>query len=267
MIPFASVFLSISCLLIMSLWGMICLSLSCFTSDVTNMRKSATITAANMALMNIGACIAAVYSVPIGQGVWYLGLCAHLIFYCMFFYASIVYVRAHGSYYELLHAGCFVPVVGITIAATSCTDMNAFALCRGIWYLGTAGWAILVAPILYKYYSTYSLNNRGVTLHSDGPHDIFGRTLRNPTGAICMAPFSLVVAGYIVAFQITADDATGDQRLFLEGLYIIMLALGLATLVEYSRFVAPPYTPSIAAITFPACIFAVATIKTYGTRP
>ena len=198
-----------------------------------------------------------------------IGLCGHCVFYVAFGIVLLRQVLAGASsLYSLIHAGFFVPLVGITVASTTCRAVDECSrTAPAIWCVGAMGWLLFVLPVMIKYYSTYHVNNRSAAPLPATSTRCCNRCPRHPVGAIAMAPISLLVAGSVSSFAISSStyNSSPVAANCLLALYVIMMLIGAATIIEYPRFIFP-ITPAISAITFPSCIFAIAQLRVYGKK-
>ncbi len=186
----------------------------------------------SMALM-----ILSTYVKPfIGQGaffIWILAIALHVVLIVCFtvkFIARLQIPKVFASYY--------IVYVGIAVAAVTAPAYGMQGIGNAAFWFGFVSLIVLMVLVTYRY--------------------VKFREVPEPARAlICIyaAPTSLCIAGYV-------QSVTPKSKGFLLAMFALAAVLYIFALAMAVSFLKFPFYPSMAALTFPFVISAIATGKT-----
>lgn len=185
----------------------------------------------SMALMVVSNAVAHYFSL-LGQGLWFIAVCLHIVFLCAF-----VYHRSRHFQLTDMVPSWFVPPVGIIVAAVASPGGIWLGLSHGVLWFGLCAYALMAPWMLYRLIFAAEV--------PDGA---------KPTIAIMAAPASLSLAGYLTLTK-------------QPDLLLVVVLLGVAVLMTaliymaFWRLLRLPFSPAYAAFTFPLVIGATALYK------
>ena len=168
-------------------------------------------------------------SLALAKLVWLLGLALVLILGLIVFARYILKFdikRVFTSY--------FVAFIGIVAASITARPIGYPAIGRTAFWIGLIVYPLVLSLVGYRYLKVKAIPAPA-----------------RPTGAIFAAPASLLLAGYLAAFDFKSPFLVYG----LFGLALVMTLIGLTLAVAQLR---GPFYPSMAAFTFPFVISAVA---------
>ena len=181
-----------------------------------------------MALM-----ILATYLIKTSPGlarlVWLFGLALAIVIGLMVFARYILKFDM-----KKVFTSYFVAFVGIVAASITAKPIGYPAIGRAAFWIGLIIYPVVLYLVSYRY-----LKIRGIPAPA------------KPTGAIFAAPASLLLAGYLAAFDVKSP-------LLVYGLFAVALVMTLIGLAQALPQLTGPFFPSMAAFTFPFVISAVA---------
>jgi hypothetical protein len=216
-----------------------------FTTDMKNPVIASVSGAYTMALM-----LLAVYVKPVvptfAIALWYIAVVLHFILMIYFTLNIVLKIKIPDEMMKIA-ASFFIVYVGIAVASVTAPAFKNMALGQICFWIGF----ILYIPFfIYVSYRYIKLGNKKIEAKA--------------LACIYAAPASLCVAGYIGSFE-------QKNILFLGGLYIFSLLMYLVgTAVAIDLFVSFVknndfrFYPSLAGLTFPFVISAIAT-KQFNT--
>lgn len=211
-----------------------------FTTDMKNPVIASVSGTYTMALM-----LLAVYVKPVvpafAIALWYIAIVLHFILIIYFTLNIVLKIKIPDEMMKIA-ASFFIVYVGIAVASVTAPAFKNMALGQICFWIGF----ILYIPFfIYVSYRYIKLGNKKIEAKA--------------LACIYAAPASLCVAGYISSFE-------QKNILFLGGLYIfslLMYFVGLAVAIDlFVSFVKNndfKFYPSLAGLTFPFVISAIAT--------
>lgn len=211
-----------------------------FTTDMKNPVIASVSGTYTMALM-----LLAVYVKPVvpafAIALWYIAVVLHFILMIYFTLNIVLKIKIPDEMMKIA-ASFFIVYVGIAVASVTAPAFKNIALGQLCFWIGF----ILYIPFfIYVSYRYIKLGNKKIEAKA--------------LACIYAAPASLCVAGYISSFE-------QKNILFLGGLYIfslLMYLVGLAVAIDlFVSFVKNNdfrFYPSLAGLTFPFVISAIAT--------
>ena len=211
-----------------------------FTTDMKNPVIASVSGTYTMALM-----LLAVYVKPVvpafAIALWYIAVVLHFILMIYFTLNIVLKIKIPDEMMKIA-ASFFIVYVGIAVASVTAPAFKNIALGQLCFWIGF----ILYIPFfIYVSYRYIKLGNKKIEAKA--------------LACIYAAPGSLCVAGYISSFE-------QKNILFLGGLYIfslLMYLVGLAVAIDlFVSFVKNNdfrFYPSLAGLTFPFVISAIAT--------
>ena len=211
-----------------------------FTTDMKNPVIASVSGTYTMALM-----LLAVYVKPVvpafAIALWYIAIVLHFILIIYFTLNIVLKIKIPDEMMKIA-ASFFIVYVGIAVASVTAPAFKNMALGQICFWIGF----ILYIPFfIYVSYRYIKLGNKKIEAKA--------------LACIYAAPASLCVAGYIGSFE-------QKNILFLGGLYIfswLMYFVGLAVAIDlFVSFVKNndfKFYPSLAGLTFPFVISAIAT--------
>ena len=211
-----------------------------FTTDMKNPVIASVSGTYTMALM-----LLAVYVKPVvpafAIALWYIAIVLHFILIIYFTLNIVLKIKVPDEMMKIA-ASFFIVYVGIAVASVTAPAFKNMALGQICFWIGF----ILYIPFfIYVSYRYIKLGNKKIEAKA--------------LACIYAAPASLCVAGYISSFE-------QKNILFLGGLYIFSLLMYLVgTAVAIDLFVSFvknndfKFYPSLAGLTFPFVISAIAT--------
>ena len=211
-----------------------------FTTDMKNPVIASVSGTYTMALM-----LLAVYVKPVvpafAIALWYIAIVLHFILIIYFTLNIVLKIKIPDEMMKIA-ASFFIVYVGIVVASVTVPAFKNMALGQICFWIGF----ILYIPFfIYVSYRYIKLGNKKIEAKA--------------LACIYAAPASLCVAGYISSFE-------QKNILFLGGLYIfswLMYFVGLAVAIDlFVSFVKNndfKFYPSLAGLTFPFVISAIAT--------